>query len=126
MKENPGKLLKFGADGIVKLDAVLSNPRRIAILINKDCGSSAEEFLLRAKESKKVVLLGQPTSGTLDYSNLIPGKFPCDVYNISYPFTRTRRSFLVDKEKIQPNVYLADDQNWIDEAKKQLKKQNRD
>jgi len=121
MKENPGKFLESASDGIVKFDSVLPNPRRIAILINKDCASSAEEFLLRAKESKKVVLLGQPTSGTLDYSNLIHGKFPCDAYNILYPFTRTRRSFLVDKEKIKPNIYLTDNQNWIEEAVKQLK-----
>lgn len=122
MKENPGKFLESASDGIVKFDAVFPNPRRIAILINKDCASSAEEFLLRAIESKKVVLLGQPTSGTLDYSNLIPGKFPCAAYNISYPFTRTRRLFLVDKEKIKPNVYLTGDQNWIEEAVKYLKR----
>lgn len=121
MKENPGKFLESASDGIVKFDAVLPNPRRIAILINNGCASAAEEFLLRAMESKKVVLLGQPTSGTLDYSNLIPGKFPCAAYNISYPFTRTRRLFLVDKEKIKPNIYLTEDQNWIEEAKKQLK-----
>lgn len=121
MKENPGKFLESFPDGIVKFDSVLPNPRRIAILINKDCASSAEEFLLRAKESKKVVLLGQPTSGTLDYSNLIHGKFPCAAYNILYPFNRTRRSFLVDKEKIKPKIYLANDQNWIDEAVKYLK-----
>lgn len=122
MKENPGKFLDRSADGLVKFNTVLTNPRKIAILINKYCGSSAEEFLLRAKESKKVMMLGQPTSGTLDYSNIIPHKFPNLTYKLKLPLSRTRRTYLVDKEKIKPDFYLTDDQNWIAVAVKYLKR----
>ena len=121
MKENPGKFLDRSPDGWVKFNTVQSNPRKIAILINKYCGSSAEEFLLRAKESKKVMMLGQPTNGTLDYSNIIPHKFPNPTYKLKLPLSRTRRTYLVDKEKIKPDFYLTDDQNWMEVAVKQLK-----
>lgn len=128
MKDNPGKFVVRSSDEIVNRDTVMPNPRKIAVLINSGCGSSAEEFILFAKESKKVVLLGQPTSGTLDYSNISPREFPSTAFKISLPESRSHRipNSSVDKEKIKPNIYLTEDQNWIDEAKKQLKKQNRD
>jgi len=127
MKDNPGKLVVRSGDEIAKLDTVMLYPRKIAVLINSGCGSSAEEFLLYAKESKKVVLLGQPTSGTLDYSNITPREFPGSVFKISLPQTRSHRlpDFSIDRDKIKPNVYLTDDQNWIEEAVKQLKTSNR-
>ena len=127
MKDNPGRFVVCSGDEIVKLDTVMPYPRKIAVLINSGCGSSAEEFLLYAKESKKVVLFGQPTSGTLDYSNISPREFPSSAFKISLPETRSHRlpAFSVDRDKIKPNVYLTDDQNWIEEAVKQLKTVNR-
>lgn len=123
MKDNPGKFVVRYSDEIVKRDTVMPNPRKIAVLINSGCGSSAEEFILYAKESKKVVLLGQPTSGTLDYSNISPREFPGSAFKISLPTTRSHRlpNSSVDKDKIKPNIYLTSDQNWIEEAKKYLR-----
>ena len=53
-----------------KFDTIYSQPNNIAILIDKNCASSTEEFLLMAKQSKKVKLFGHPTSGALDISTL--------------------------------------------------------
>lgn len=124
MKENPGKFVPFFNGGTVRFDAVMPNPRKIGILINNNCASSAEQFLIFAKESKKVKLFGQPTSGTLDYSNTVAvDKCPSPAFLFRYATTKTRRLpyFSVDKEKIKPNIYLTNDENWIGEAVKQLK-----
>ncbi len=123
MKKNPGKFALRTEDRVVHRDSILTNPRKIGILINGRCGSSTEEFLLNARESKKVVLFGQPTSGTLDYSNVLDVPCPSLIFNFGYATTRRHwlPKFSIDRDKIQPNIYLSDSVNWIEEAVKHLK-----
>jgi hypothetical protein len=123
MKENQGKLVVYFEDEYIKRDSVTTNPRKVIILI-KGGASSGEQFLLHAKESKKVVMLGQPTLGILDYSNITPREYPSSAFQLYLPQTRSRSlpNFSVDKEKIKPSVYLTDDQDWIEEARKHLKR----
>ncbi len=124
MKKNIGKFILRSNDTEVKRDKVLRNPRKVAILINRNCASSAEEFLLNARESQKVLLFGEPTSGTLDYSNVMIVPCPSMVFKFGYATTRSRRlpRFSVDRDKIQPNVYLNYNTDWITEAVRQLKR----
>jgi hypothetical protein len=123
MREHQGEFVLRTKDHEVKFDKILKNPRKIAILINQNCASSAEEFLLYARESKKVKLLGQPTAGTLDYSNVVSVPCPSLFFKFGYATTRSHRlpRFSVDRDKIQPNIYLADNTDWIAEALKQFK-----
>lgn len=94
-------------------------PKNVVILINEGCASSAEQFLLEAIQSKKVTLMGQNTSGTLDYSNLRESDF-CDMpYRLWSPTTRSRRIDIgagIDGIGIKPNIYLTENQDWIEEA----------
>jgi hypothetical protein len=124
MKNGQGKFILRTEDFEVKYNKIMKNPRKIGILINRNCASSAEEFLLYARESKKVQLLGEPTSGTLDYSNVISVPCPSLVFKFGYATTRSHRlpCFSIDKDKIQPDVYLTDKTDWIAEAVKQLKR----
>lgn len=125
MKESPGKFVPRTNIHIFQIHTVLSYPRKIGILMNGGCASSAEQFLLIGKESKKVTLFGQPTSGTLDYSNLrMVDKCPSYSFKFSYPLTRSKwlPYYSIDKEKIKPDVYLSNDKNWMEEAIRHLKK----
>ena len=94
-------------------------PKNVVILINEGCASTTEQFLLEAIQSKKVTLMGQNTSGTLDYSNLRESHF-CEIpYKIWTPTTRSRRIDIgagIDGKGIKPNIYLTEKQNWIEEA----------
>jgi hypothetical protein len=94
-------------------------PKNVVILINEGCASSTEQFLLEAIQSKKVTLMGQNTSGTLDYSNLRESDF-CDMpYRLWSPTTRSRRIDIgagIDGIGIKPNIYLTEKQDWIEEA----------
>jgi len=123
MKKNPGQFVLRSEDNVVRRDTVLRNPRKVGILINSGCASSAEEFLLNARESKKVILFGQPTSGTLDYSNVINVPCPSLAFKFGYATTRSHRlpDISIDKDKIRPNIYLDNDQDWIEIASKKLK-----
>ena len=98
-------------------------PKNVVILINDRCASTTEQFLLEARQSKKVTLMGQNTQGTLDYSNLRESDF-CEMpYKLYIPTTRSRRIDIgegIDGIGIKPNIYLTEKQDWIQEALKFL------
>jgi len=112
MKKNPGGFVinpSGGHDGIIKEDTVYQFPGRVGIIINEGNGSTAEQFLLEAKESKKVLLFGnQHTAGVLDYSNLAIEEFPSGKYNLIYPMTRSRRlpEHPIDNIGIAPDILI--------------------
>jgi hypothetical protein len=102
-------------------------PKNVVIVINEGCASSTEQFLLEAIQSKKVTLMGQNTSGTLDYSNLRESDY-CEMpYILWTPTTRSRRIDIgegIDGIGIKPTIYLTEKQDWIKEALKFLTNKN--
>jgi len=83
-------------------------PSRVAILIDGDCGSSCEEFLLAARQSFNVKLIGRRTFGSLDYSNLRPHDLPSGQRRLWYATSRSLRipDLPVDLAGIPPDIYL--------------------
>jgi len=120
MKQHIGKLVSFSEDRDITFDSVLPYPKKIIILINKDCGSTTEEFLLMAKQSDKVVLMGEHTAGVLDYANMRGADFYGMPYMLYWATSRSRRidkGLTIDNVGIRPDKYLTHEQDWIDEAK---------
>ena len=83
-------------------------PSRVAILIDGRCGSSCEEFVVVARQSFNVKVIGQPTFGSLDYSNLRPYDLPSGKRVLWYATSRSLRlpEYSVDVAGIPPDVYL--------------------
>ncbi len=83
-------------------------PARVAILIDGGCGSSCEEFVLAARQSFQVKLVGQHTNGSLDYSNLRPRDLPSGRRRLWYATTRSTRipGLMVDVAGVPPDIYL--------------------
>ena len=112
MKKNVGGFVvhpMMGSDVIVKEDTVYPYPKRIGIIINEGNGSSAEQFILEARESKKVVLFGnRNTAGVLDYSIRVNEDFPSGKYEFYWPMTRSRRlpEHPIDNIGIAPDVLI--------------------
>jgi hypothetical protein len=114
MKENIGKFVvhpfnRSDNDITITEDTIYSNPRRIGIIINENNGSSAEQFLLESKNSKKVTLFGnKPTAGVLDYSNAISVDFPSGNYDLTIPMTRSTRlpENPIDNIGIKPDIII--------------------
>jgi hypothetical protein len=123
LKKKTERLTLRYHDSYLKVDSVTPNPKRVAILINENCVSSGEAFLLSAKQSMKVILMGQPSSGVLDYSNVICVQCPSFAFKLVYPTTRAHwlPEYSVDREKIKPDIYLEYNQDWIKSAIKILK-----
>lgn len=110
---------------VSKLDRVLEYPKNVAILINENNGSTAEEFLLLAKQSKKVKLFGTTTEGVLDISNMNFVDSPCKTLQLGYGLSRSRRipDMAIDAKGIQPDYYIdktIPNENWIDFTEKVL------
>jgi hypothetical protein len=95
MKKNIGGFVVhpyYGGDMIIERDTIYSYPKKVGIIINGGNASSAEQFLLDAKQSTKVVLFGNENSaGVLDYSNITPKELPSGNYSLWLPATRSRR-----------------------------------
>lgn len=106
-----------------------TQPQRVAVLIDKYCGSSCEQFVLTARQSFSVKVLGRNTAGALDYSNLRPHVLQSGKRELRYASTRSARLPImpVDVAGIMPDIYLpppADDaayraeitrvKNWLE------------
>lgn len=88
----------------------LPRPARVAVLIDSCCASSCEQFLLTVRQSFIVKLLGRPTFGALDYSNLFPHLLPSGERLLWYATTRSRRlpHLPIDTVGVVPDIYLPE------------------
>ena len=123
MEKAKGKWVSLDTDQIDSSFKAKLFPKKVIILINKWCGSSTEEFLLMARQSSKVTLVGENTIGNLDYSNVVQTPFKCFPYTLRYASTRSRRLNInqgIDNIGIAPNYYLGKEKDWIKEAVKLL------
>jgi len=110
---------------VKKYDTVYQFPKNIGIIINENNGSTAEQFLLAAKQSKKVKLYGTTTAGVLDISNMYFVKSPCKEFELGHSLTRSMRipGMPIDGIGIQPDYYIDESKpkyKWIDFVDKSL------
>jgi C-terminal processing protease CtpA/Prc len=77
------------------------------------CASSCEEFLLTVRQSFAVKLLGRPSRGSLDYSNLRPHVLPSGERVLRYAISRSERlpDLPVDLAGVEPDIYLPEPPN---------------
>jgi hypothetical protein len=113
MKKNIGGFVtlpsKLNDNPIGKKDTIYSMPRKVGIIINGGNASSAEQFLLGARQSDKVILFGNcNTAGVLDYSNVTPNPLPSNKYQLWSPMTRSKRlpENPIDNIGIAPDVII--------------------
>jgi hypothetical protein len=109
--------------GFTKRDSVYKYPQNIAIVIDKHCGSTTENFIFNARQSKKVKLFGTPTFGGIDYVSMRRFDFGSKDYILNMPTVRAMRliDYPLDNIGIQPDIYM--DKyigDWIQYAKEYL------
>lgn len=125
MQGRRGQMVAIDDGDTVTLPQVRAFPQKIVVLIDEDCASSTEQFLLEAMQSRKVTLMGQHTAGVLDYANVRDVALPCMPYVLHYATTRSQRVDIgkgIDNVGIRPDVLLGADKDWVEEARRFLEK----
>ncbi|MFB4166960.1 S41 family peptidase [Virgibacillus sp. JSM 102003] len=111
LEENKGK--GFVELGFGEMDDSFSiktkpGPEQVILLTDVYCGSSGDSFVKLCKNSSKVTVIGRPTLGLNDYSNLAIMSWE-NKFELSYP---TSKLSIVDEGKgmsgvgIQPDIYI--------------------
>lgn len=89
-------------------ESTYPQPTRVAVLMGESCISSCEQFLLTARQSFSVKLIGRSSHGNLDYSNLRPHLLPSGKRQLLYATSRSYRlpEMPVDVTGVMPDIYL--------------------
>ena len=108
------------------VDTVYHYPLKIAVVMNKWCASSAEGFILTARQSSKVKLYGENTSGMLGYGDWRAVKMPHLPIEISMP---TKKMFFRNNEDyestgIPPDIQLDPEaeNDWVKQVQAHIEK----
>ena len=91
----------------IKQDTIYFYPKKVGILIHRQNASSAEQFILEARESEKVVLFGnENTKGAIDLSNVYTIESPLKWFKLHIPTTRSCRlpDIIIDGKGIAPHI----------------------
>ncbi|MFD4707748.1 S41 family peptidase [Gottfriedia sp. NPDC058432] len=92
-------------------------PNKIVLLTDSMCGSSGDSFVEICKKSRKVTVIGRPTKGLNDYTNLTSMKWNNE-FELMYPTSRLSR---IDKGEgmsgigIKPHNYIPWSPNHLEE-----------
>ncbi|MGK5024146.1 S41 family peptidase [Janthinobacterium sp. RB2R34] len=124
----PGQFVAQSADGpmaYAPFSSQQGQPARVAVLVDRDCGSSCEQFLLSVRQSFRVKLIGRNSNGALDYSNLRMQALPSGLRQIAYATSRSARlpHLQVDLDGIQPDIYLPPPKDEAGRAEEVLRVQ---
>ena len=123
LSQNLGRFVNLDSlkVNVIEADTVYPYPQNIGILINGQCASTTEQFLLAAKQSKKVKLFGRTTFGALDMSNMNVVLSPCGNFQLGYCLSRSYRipHMAIDGKGIQPDYYMDEGipkYRWIEQV----------
>ncbi len=128
-RKNLGEFVGSGSNPVYvdTIKPAVRAPSQVIILANKGTGSAAENFIYKAKQSKKVKVMGTPTGGVLDYGSARQFDFGCDGYNLFLPTFRSLRlpEYPIDNIGIQPDFYMDQHvKDWVQFAVHYLEGEN--
>ncbi|MDO6432709.1 S41 family peptidase [Flavitalea sp. BT771] len=131
LDQSPGEFVNLSEEkvDIEKRDKILPYPKNIGIIIHQGNGSTTEQFLLLAKQSKKVKLFGKTTHGMLDISNVNIIPSPCNDFELYYGLSKSFRipDFAIDDIGLQPDYFIdstVPEYGWVDHVNKILNAEN--
>ncbi|MFL5753070.1 MAG: S41 family peptidase [Bacteroidia bacterium] len=127
MRKSPGKFVQYAQStfSVDTLDTILPYPQKVGIICNHNNGSTDEQFLLAAKQSRKVKIFGHSTGGMLDISNMNYIDFPDGKFQLGYCMSKSYRipDFCIDGVGIQPDYFIDNaigKHEWIEYVRKVL------
>jgi C-terminal processing protease CtpA/Prc len=100
------QFVQLTPDDVIRRDTVFPLPRRVAVLVDSGCASSCEDFVLEARQSRKVTLIGTHTAGTHDYGE-VHGVWLPGWRRVALPASRVR-GLRIDNVGIVPAVPIPE------------------
>jgi C-terminal processing protease CtpA/Prc len=112
MEASPNEFVTINDSRTVRMDSVHPMPHSVAILIGRGCISTCEQFVLDARQSRKVTILGTGnTGGFIDYGNARSVVLPSGIRAVYVPSSRSKRlpGLALDMIGIAPSVLVPVD-----------------
>lgn len=98
--------LDFGSKGY-KIKG-MKKEKNVIVLTDRYCGSSGDSFVIFASYSPWVTIIGRPTYGIIDYSNVAEQKLE-DGFSLYYPtsvYEGAKYGKGYDNVGVQPDIYI--------------------
>lgn len=95
--------------------ALPSKPEKIVVLMDRECASTCENFILLASQSKKVITYGDNSGGYKGYGNVFTVKTPMG-YNLNLTTTRYEEQAKYEFVGIPPMIRAGQNEDWIEKA----------
>lgn len=128
LRQNAGSYFETGSGVYIDSSYTVSKfPVKIAVICNKNNGSTDEAFLYDVRQSFKVKIFGRPTGGMIDFSNMNFIEFPNGKYQLGYSMTASERlpDYTIDGVGVQPDVFIdktIEEKDWIEFVKTTLER----
>lgn len=120
-----GQVWKIANDTLT-IEKPLGMPQKVILLVNGQCKSSTENFILTALQSKKVVVAGERTGGVADYEELVDFNLFGNEIILQMPIGRSNRLpvYPIDGTGIEPKIKLKTRnrawQPWVKQVLKRM------
>lgn len=94
---------------ITTFPRIMPNPKRVGIIAT-GAGSSGDQFVLDARQSRKVTTFGGPTAGVIDYSNVLEATSPSKLFVLRWATSRSMRlpDEPIDNVGVQPDIPISE------------------
>ncbi len=125
MKAAPGQVLPLIRENTLDMpfpnDTLLPLPRRVAVLMDRGVASAGEAFLLQARKSTKVTLIGNNSAGMIDYQSvrLVGTSCPAQGNLLGFPMIAASETLPKDglnqlgiPPDVRPGTGTADQVAW--------------
>ncbi|MFY7810367.1 MAG: S41 family peptidase [Flavobacterium sp.] len=122
MKKTPNQsFIPRGSAEKYVLENLPKNPIKVIIITNKFCGSACETLVYRGLDSKKTIVVGENTYGSLGYGENT--KINTPNFNFELYSTMTKNNKLpYEVVGIPPKYYLTNEKDWVEQALELIKK----
>lgn len=109
----------------LRYDSIYKFPQNIVVLTSYKSASASELFLISAKQSKKVTVIGENTYGSIDRSDMLVPEHACKNLVFTVPTVIRKPEFYkkpIDNIGIPPDIRAPQNVDWLQFAIDYLKK----
>jgi hypothetical protein len=118
IRNNPGGGFKASGRFLLLLKKYAENAK-VFIIVNRQTFSNAEQFVLKLKGHKNIVILGETTNGTLTYGNNFGNsvKLPSGKYTFYVTDMKDIGNYLAYEEiGVEPDLRLNQASDWVEQV----------